>query len=143
MLTDVVRNCLDKVSNRFELVVLVAERTRQLIEGARPTLDNPSRERYGKLAMRELVQGKLVREPDGWRVDRPGLSDLFDDSPKPAKAAKAEEAAAEAGSEDGASAEAASEKASPAASEDASPAASEDPSPAASEDPSPAASEEE
>lgn len=91
MLTDVVRKALGKVSNRFELVVLASERTRQLIDGARPTVDNPTRERYGKVALREIIEGKLEREGDGWKVDRPGLSDLFDESPRDADAAAEEE----------------------------------------------------
>jgi len=90
MLTDVVRKSLQRIPNRFELVVLTSERTRQLIEGARPTVDNPTRERAHKIALREIVYGDLIQDENGWRVDRPGLDDLFTD-PAPEEQAAADE----------------------------------------------------
>lgn len=77
MLTDIVRRCEGTVTNRFELVAIASDRTRQLLDGARSTVDNPKRERASKVALREIVKGSLKRGESGWEVDRPGLADLF------------------------------------------------------------------
>ena len=89
MLTHVVRDALHHIANRFELVGVSCERCQQLLDGARPAVDNPTRERPSKVALREICDGKLVREGEGWRVDHPGLDDLFaepeaDDNASPA-----------------------------------------------------------
>lgn len=48
----------DKCANRFELVVAVAVRSKQLKEGARPLVDCGSRNPI-TVAMHEISQGKL------------------------------------------------------------------------------------
>jgi DNA-directed RNA polymerase subunit omega len=52
-----VEDCLDKVSNRFSLVILAAERARQLSGGARPLVkcDN----KPGVAALREIAEGQV------------------------------------------------------------------------------------
>jgi DNA-directed RNA polymerase subunit omega len=52
-----VEDCLDKVPNRFALVILAAERARQISGGARPLVrcDNKS----GVTALREVAQGQV------------------------------------------------------------------------------------
>lgn len=55
-----VEDCLEKVNNRFRLVMLASLRTKQLLKGAKPLVDSDNREIV--LALREIAAGK-VREP--------------------------------------------------------------------------------
>ena len=71
MLNDVVRCALERVNNRFFLAVLAAERSGQLLQGARPTVDNSQRERVMMVALREIAEGHIREGEDGWKVDRP------------------------------------------------------------------------
>lgn len=52
-----VEDCLDKVPNRFALVILAADRARQLSGGARPLVkcDN----KPGVAALREIAEGQV------------------------------------------------------------------------------------
>lgn len=52
-----VEDCLQKVGNRFELVVLASKRARQLFKGAKPLLDSENREVV--VALREIAEGKV------------------------------------------------------------------------------------
>ncbi len=52
-----VEDCLKKVPNQFELAILGAMRTRQLLEGARPLVKSDNRDVI--LALREIAAGKL------------------------------------------------------------------------------------
>ena len=54
-----VEDCLEKVSNRFELVLLASKRARQLIQGAKPLVATPNREIV--TALREIAVGKCAR----------------------------------------------------------------------------------
>jgi DNA-directed RNA polymerase subunit omega len=74
MLTEVLRQAMDRVNNRFHLAVLAAERASQLLHGARPAVDNPQRERVMKVALREIAEEKLKQEEDRWVVDRPPMA---------------------------------------------------------------------
>ena len=92
MLTDIVRRCEARVSNRFELVAIASDRTRQLLDGARATVENPRRERASKVALREIEKGSLKRGEASWEVDRPGLADLFTEpAPAPKRRARQDE----------------------------------------------------
>ena len=62
--------------------MLAAERCRQLLAGARPALENPQRERWMKLAAREIAGGYVVREGEGWKVNRPAGSEIFTPPPE-------------------------------------------------------------
>ena len=57
-----VEDCLEKVPNRFALVVLGAERSRQLAKGARPIVacDNKS----AVTALREIAEGNVKFNED-------------------------------------------------------------------------------
>ena len=60
-----VEDCLDHVENRFELVHLAGRRTRQLMKGARPLVDNTfSQNRLIVLGLREIAAGfvKTIRK---------------------------------------------------------------------------------
>lgn len=52
-----VEDCLRKVSNRFELVMLASKRARQLFKGAKPLIDSENREVV--VALREIADGKV------------------------------------------------------------------------------------
>jgi len=52
-----VEDCLTKVSNRFELVMLASKRARQLLKGAKPLVDSDNREVV--VALREIASGAI------------------------------------------------------------------------------------
>ena len=52
-----VEDCLDHTGNRFELVLLSARRTKQLLKGARPLVDSENKELVTSL--REIADGKV------------------------------------------------------------------------------------
>ena len=58
-----VEDCLDKVPNRFELVLAAASRAKQLLKGARPLVDTDNKDIV--TALREIAASKvtLVEEP--------------------------------------------------------------------------------
>jgi len=57
-----VEDCLEKVENRFALVLLAAERTRQLLKGSEPLVKTDNKE--GVIALREIAAGKVAsRKP--------------------------------------------------------------------------------
>ncbi len=56
-----VEDCLDKVGNRFELVLLASQRARQLSLGAHPLTD-AGKNKPSVLALREIAEGKITNE---------------------------------------------------------------------------------
>ena len=66
-------DCLEKVSNRFELVLLASKRARQLIQGARPLVGADNREIV--TALREIAAGRVrpLRPPLPQDADREAL----------------------------------------------------------------------
>ncbi|HTM09033.1 MAG TPA: DNA-directed RNA polymerase subunit omega [Verrucomicrobiae bacterium] len=54
-----VEDCLDKIPSRFELVILAAQRARQLFKGAKPLIESDNREVV--VALREIADGKVKR----------------------------------------------------------------------------------
>jgi DNA-directed RNA polymerase subunit omega len=54
-----VEDCLDKVNSRFELVILAAQRARQLFKGAKPLIESDNREVV--VALREIAEGKVKK----------------------------------------------------------------------------------
>jgi DNA-directed RNA polymerase subunit omega len=54
-----VEDCLDKVSNRFLLVMLAAKRVKQLYKGARPLIENRGANKQVVLALREIAAAKV------------------------------------------------------------------------------------
>jgi DNA-directed RNA polymerase subunit omega len=57
-----VEDCLEKVGNRFALVILAAERARQLSKGARPLLECDNKPAV--TALREIADGKIKFNED-------------------------------------------------------------------------------
>lgn len=56
-----VEDCLDKVENRFLLVMLASKRVKQLYKGAKPLVDSRSN-RQVVSALREIAAGKVSYE---------------------------------------------------------------------------------
>jgi DNA-directed RNA polymerase subunit omega len=56
-----VEDCLEKVTSRFELVILASKRAKQLLKGAKPLLETDNREIV--TALREIAAGKVRRIP--------------------------------------------------------------------------------
>ncbi len=54
-----IQDCLSKVPNRFELVVLTTKRTKELLKGAKPLVKSDNREVI--LALREIAAGKVQK----------------------------------------------------------------------------------
>jgi DNA-directed RNA polymerase subunit omega len=52
-----VEDCLEKLPNRFDLVILGAKRAKQLLEGAKPLVESDNREVV--VALREIAAGKV------------------------------------------------------------------------------------
>jgi DNA-directed RNA polymerase subunit omega len=52
-----VEDCLQKIDNRFELVMLASKRARQLFKGAKPLIESDNREVV--VALREIAAGKV------------------------------------------------------------------------------------
>jgi DNA-directed RNA polymerase subunit omega len=57
-----IEDCLEKVNNRFELVMLASKRARQLFRGAKPLIESENREVV--VALREIAEGKVKKGSD-------------------------------------------------------------------------------
>ena len=55
-----VEDCLESVPNRFSLVLVAAERTKQLLKGAQPLIDNESDNKEVVTALREIAAHKFT-----------------------------------------------------------------------------------
>lgn len=53
-----VEDCLEKVENRFQLVMLASKRVKQLYKGAQPLID-PKNNRQVVISLREIAAGKI------------------------------------------------------------------------------------
>lgn len=56
-----VEDCLDKVDNRFMLVMIASKRVKQLYKGARPQI-SVKNNRFVVTALREIAAGKVSAE---------------------------------------------------------------------------------
>ena len=61
-----VEDCLEKVDNRFMLVMMASKRVKQLYKGAQPLID-PKNNRHVVTSLREIAAGKLSAEFTGKR----------------------------------------------------------------------------
>ena len=52
-----VEDCLDKIPNRFELVLLSSKRAKQLLKGARPLVETDNKDIV--TGLREVAAGKV------------------------------------------------------------------------------------
>jgi len=60
-----VEDCLEKVDNRFGLVLLVSKRSKQLLKGSRPSVD-PKTNKFVVTALREVAAGKVSFDKSNW-----------------------------------------------------------------------------
>lgn len=56
-----VEDCLQKIPNRFQLIVIAARRAKELLKGARPLVASENKEVV--TALREIAAGKVWSEP--------------------------------------------------------------------------------
>ena len=57
-----VEDCLEKVDNRFLLVMLASKRVKQLYKGASPLIDNKGANKNVVVSLREIASGKVGYE---------------------------------------------------------------------------------
>jgi len=57
-----VEDCLEKVDNRFLLVMLSSKRVKQLYKGAKPLIDNRGGNKNVVVSLREIASGKVSFE---------------------------------------------------------------------------------
>ncbi|HEY3698221.1 MAG TPA: DNA-directed RNA polymerase subunit omega [Spongiibacteraceae bacterium] len=57
-----VEDCLDKVENRFELVMVASKRARQIAVGGKDPLVPDEGDKPTVLALREIAEGRINRE---------------------------------------------------------------------------------
>lgn len=57
-----VEDCLEVVPNRFELTLMAANRTRELLKGATAIIDVKVGEKPAVTALREIASGKFTKE---------------------------------------------------------------------------------
>ena len=60
-----VEDCLEQVENRFALVLLAAQRTRQLMKGDEPLVDNTADNKEAVIALREIAAGVITLDDLG------------------------------------------------------------------------------
>ena len=63
MVKPTVNELLDKVSDRYQLVLVTSKRARQLAEGAEP-LTNKKEDSFVTLAAQEIAEGKVDKLED-------------------------------------------------------------------------------
>jgi DNA-directed RNA polymerase subunit omega len=70
-----VSDCLEKLDNRFELVLLASRRARQIMDGADSSLELEN-DKPTVLALREIAAGHITEEALDL-VDNPPIEELF------------------------------------------------------------------
>lgn len=55
-----VEDCIKRLSNRFALVIVAANRTRQLMGSSQPLVR--SNNKPGVIALREIAEGKIIQK---------------------------------------------------------------------------------
>ena len=58
-----VEDCMDHVDNRFELIMIASKRTKQLVEGSKPRIENKG-DKPPVVALREIAAGKIEIKKD-------------------------------------------------------------------------------
>lgn len=60
-----VEDCLEKVDNRFSLVLLVSKRSKQLLKGSQPTIEAKNN-KFVVSALREVAAGTVDFDKATW-----------------------------------------------------------------------------
>lgn len=68
-----VEDCLEKIPNRLELIILAAKRTRQLLEGSEPYIPNTKENKEPIVALREISAGKIELKVVDVKAKRTGV----------------------------------------------------------------------
>ncbi|MBW1877904.1 MAG: DNA-directed RNA polymerase subunit omega [Deltaproteobacteria bacterium] len=83
-----VEDCLQHVPNRFSLVLVAAERTKQLLKGADPRVGEDIDNKEVVIALREIAAGEFkiddsaVMAEDRWKpLHRRGVGEFDDELP--------------------------------------------------------------
>lgn len=83
-----VEDCLEQVPNRFSLVLVSAERTKQLLKGAEPRIEMPADNKEVVMALREVAAGQFevdqtaVLAEDRWKpLHRQELPEVDEELP--------------------------------------------------------------
>ena len=83
-----VEDCLEQVPNRFSLVLVSAERTKQLLKGVQSLIENESDNKEVVTALREIAAGKVrideteVLAEDAWKpIHRQRIAPVDDELP--------------------------------------------------------------
>jgi DNA-directed RNA polymerase subunit omega len=84
-----VSDCLEKVDNRFDLVLLASRRARQIMDGAEPSLELDN-DKPTVVALREIAAGNISEEVLDL-VDNPPIEELFIDEEESTEQAAAAE----------------------------------------------------
>lgn len=64
-----IEDCLAKIPNRFELVLLASKRARQLFKGAKPLIESDNREVV--VALREIAAGEIRKASKELQTPKP------------------------------------------------------------------------
>jgi DNA-directed RNA polymerase subunit omega len=72
-----VSDCLEKVDNRFELVLLASRRARQIMDGAEAIVELEN-DKPTVIALREIAEGHIT-EKTMELIDNPPIEELFID----------------------------------------------------------------
>ena len=84
-----VEDCLERVENRFSLVLVAAERTKQLLKGRDVLINNDDENKEVVTALREIAAGKFeidetaVMADDRWKPLDRQTTPIFDDELPP------------------------------------------------------------
>ncbi|MCL2760195.1 MAG: DNA-directed RNA polymerase subunit omega [Desulfuromonadales bacterium] len=62
-----VEDCLERVENRFLLVMLAARRVKQLYKGTPSVIENKADNKFVVVALREIADGKVSYDFSGRR----------------------------------------------------------------------------
>lgn len=58
-----IEDCVKRITNRFELVMAAVQRTKQLMNGAKPLIENVNN-KHIVIALREIAAGKVIIEKE-------------------------------------------------------------------------------
>jgi DNA-directed RNA polymerase subunit omega len=84
-----VEDCLGAVPNRFSLVLVAAERAKQLLKGAQPLIEQEDENKEVVLSLREIAAGKFkidetqVLAEDRWKPSHRQVVDRAEDEELP------------------------------------------------------------
>lgn len=62
MIYPAIKDLMKKVDSRYSLVVAVAKRAREIVNGSEPLIDEPQSNKAVSIAVDEIYQGKILFE---------------------------------------------------------------------------------